>query len=348
MNALGILPGISATYKAIGLKNTTGKVLVPTPTFGYYFQQFEDEGIDFETLPSGLADGFLPDPEKLEFAIKRTGAKALLLCYPNNPTGVVMTEERAREIADITKRHGVFVISDEVFLNNILGEKKHFSIAAIPGMVDRSVTFTSISKAVGLSRFRMAFCVGARDIVESYAILEGHSIGDQMTIVTAIESSEKNLLLKENKLAYLFNIQLIKEAAATLNKKFCEIFGEEKVGDEAYVKPYIPDPEAGNVYLLDFSGLRGKIRNGKPMGTGLDVAEWLLEDASVGTAPGECYMFHPEEMLVRIALGHPGREIEQAFKRIMHAAERVSKAPSKSPTSPILTIKDHVHDSGRA
>lgn len=334
-----ILSAISQTYEALEVRNGK-KVLVPTPTFGYYFQQFEDKKMDFEVLPTEGVDNFLVDPSKLESALDRTGAQVLLLCYPNNPTGAMMTEEIARGIADVTRKKGVFVISDEVFLGNRLStEKKHFPIAAVDGMLDTSLTISSVAKMMGFAGIRTGFCVGSQEMVQHFAKLGGYRLDDQRIIEAALGESEENTLyLESSRLKYLANIEIIKEAATTLNKKFCEIFGEEKVGKEAYVKPYISDPEAGNVYLLDFSGLRGKSHKGKEMGTGLDVAKWLLEDASVGTVPGECYMFHPEEMLVRIALGHPAHEIEKAFKNIISAAERLSDSPSKSPSPEIVSM----------
>jgi aspartate/methionine/tyrosine aminotransferase len=74
--------------------------------------------------------------------------------------------------------------------------------------------------------------------------------------------------------------------------------------------------------LLDFSGLRGKSYNGKEIKTGLDISKWMLDEAGVGTVPGECFLFDPEEMLVRIALGYE-KEL------IMGAMECLGKATAK-------------------
>lgn len=92
--SLGVLSGIEKTYKILRL-NSSDKVLLPTPTFGYYFQQFRDEDIGFEIIPARQENGFLLDPQDLEKAIKKTDSRVLLLCYPNNPTGVIMDEKNA-------------------------------------------------------------------------------------------------------------------------------------------------------------------------------------------------------------------------------------------------------------
>ncbi len=329
-----ILSGISLVYDTLKIK----KILIPTPTFDYYLKQLQIKNIQFETVPTRKEDGFLLDPKKLDAAIKRSGAKLLLLCYPNNPTGVVMTEENAHAIADIVKKNDIFVISDEAFVSNIINpDKKHFSIAAVDGMLDRSVTFTSMSKSMGLPFIRASFCVGPQDIIKGLASLGGITPGFEEIMIKSMMDSEENLsYLEDNRQKYLFNIELIKEKIEQLNKKFCEVFGEEKSGKESYVKAYIPDPESCNVYLLDFSGLRNKIYKDKKMKTGLDVAEWLLNGAGVGTVPGECFLFNPDEMLVRIALSHPPHEIEQAFNYMEEAAKEIQNSiielPSSSPT----------------
>ncbi len=104
-----------------------------------------------------------------------------------------------------------------------------------------------------------------------------------------------------------------------LNQKFSYQFGEEKI----YVKPFITNPDSTNVYLLDFSGLRGKEYNNKPMDKGLDVAEWLLEEALIGTVPGECFFFDEKEMLLRVALNHTSREFEMAFDSAIEAVKKI-------------------------
>jgi aspartate/methionine/tyrosine aminotransferase len=145
--SVNILSALEHVYRKRRLSETN-KIIVPTPTFGYYFKQFQDNGIGFETLPTRAENHFLIDAEALEKMIVETRAKTLLLCYPNNPTGAVMTEENARAVAEVVKRHDVFVISDEAFISNSLSDKKHFSIAAVEGMLDRSFTVTSAAKSM--------------------------------------------------------------------------------------------------------------------------------------------------------------------------------------------------------
>lgn len=226
-------------------------------------------------------------------------------------------------------QNDVFVISDEVFIGNSLSQKRHFPIAAVPGMLDQSITFSNITKMMG-APIRTSFCVGNEELVGVFAKLGGYPKIDQMVIAAALEDSKENQdFFEENRQKYLGNIALIKSKSAELNQKFCEIFDEEKLGEEAFAKPYIESPEAGNVYLLDFSGLRGKIYKGKKIESDVDVAQWLLNEASVGVVPGGCFMFEPEEILVRIALGHQPETLARAFDQMKLAAEKICNYPKE-------------------
>ncbi len=319
-----ILLSLPTVYENIGLSQSN-KILVIGPTFGPYFEQLKKKNIGFVTLVTKAENGFLPTSEELEKALTESGAKAMLLCYPNNPTGSVMTEECARNIARIAMERNIFVISDEAFLNNSLSEKKHFPIAAVEGMLDHSFTVTSATKSVFAAGRKNAFCVTSPEIAACFEKVGGYQKPDQRAMTAAIADTPENREYLENcRQYYLRNIEIVKEKIAELNQQFSAQFGEEKT----YVKPLIENPDAANVYLLDFSGLRGKEFAAKPMDTGLDVAKWLLKEASIGTVPGECFAFDEREMLVRIALNQPSQELVLAFDSAISAAHKIQNQPT--------------------
>ncbi|OFW79897.1 MAG: hypothetical protein A2887_04120 [Alphaproteobacteria bacterium RIFCSPLOWO2_01_FULL_40_26] len=269
---MGILPTLEHVYQKLGL-NESNKIIVPTPTFGYFFRQFKEKNISFETLPTKEEDGFLPNPEELERLIVSSGAKAILLCYPNNPTGSVMTEECAMAIADIATRHDIFVISDEAFVRNSLSGRPHFSVAAVDGMLERSFTVTSTAKSMFIG-VKNGCCVGRSDIVADFERLGGYPTKHMQRILTAAleDNAENKKYLDSCRDHYIRNIGVVTDKLTELDRRFCEQFDEAR----SFVKPLIAMPDATNVYLLDFSGLRGKKYGEKVMMTGLDVAEWLL------------------------------------------------------------------------
>lgn len=327
----GILPSISKTYQVLEKKLGKIKVITPTPTFGYYFQQFKDEKIEFETFTTKKEDSFLISPEKLESKIKETESNVLLLCYPNNPTGAYLTKNNAEEIASVIKRNNIFVISDEVFIKNKLSNKDHHSIASIDGILEQSLTLTSASKMMGIPRLRAGVCVGAKEIISEFAIFQGYSSIDQGMLSIALNDSEENTqYLNNDKQKYLSNIDLIKDRIEGLNNVISNQFLDEEK-NKIFVKPFIEYPDYSNVYLINFSGLKNKMHGQKIIRTGLDISEWLLQEASVAVVPGECFAFDEEEMLVRIALGHPAEEINRAFDNICHAVEKLRMLPKHFP-----------------
>ena len=166
-------------------------------------------------------------------------------------------------------------------------------------------------------------------MVNDFAKIGGYR--DQSVISAAWEDSrENNEYLEKCRLKILENFDLVKTEISKLNQKFSNLFKE----GASYVKPYLENLESGSFCLLDFSGLRGKIYNGKEITTGLDVAKWLADSASVGIVPGGCFLFKPEDMLVRVALRDEGKKYQEAFEAMNLVAEKIQNSPNKS-LSPI-------------
>jgi aspartate/methionine/tyrosine aminotransferase len=172
---------------------------------------------------------------------------------------------------------------------------------------------------MGMSGLGICFCAGEKDIISKLGKLGGHKELSQKFLVAAIENTQENHnYLDKCRKHYLKNIEVIEKKLNDLNKAFWKQFKEKKT----FVEAFIENPDATNVYLLDFSGLRGKKYKEQVLETGLDVAQWLLK-AKVMTVPGECFLFEDSQMLVRIALNHPKQTIEKAFENIISATREI-------------------------
>lgn len=140
------------------------------------------------------ASGFRPDPAAIAAAITpRT--RALFLTTPNNPTGVALDREELAAIAEIVRRHDLWVVSDEVYAALIF-EGAHHSIAALPGMAERTLTISSLSKSHAMTGWRCGWMIGPEALIGhaanlSLCMLYGLPGFVQQAAETALERADE-------------------------------------------------------------------------------------------------------------------------------------------------------------
>lgn len=140
------------------------EVLVPDPRYTSYDQAIESAGAKIVMIPTDHEDAFNLRPESVESAITDK-TKALLIVTPSNPTGGIVTEERLREIAAIAIKHNLIVISDEIYEKFVYDDWKHFSIASVPGMEDRTITLNGFSKAYSMTGLRVGYVAAPKNFI---------------------------------------------------------------------------------------------------------------------------------------------------------------------------------------
>ena len=123
------------------------------------------------------------DPNVLEDAF-RGGAKAIIICNPSNPSGKVFTEEELKTIADLCIRYDVYAIMDEVYEHIIYDGRKHVYMNSIPGMWERTVSCSSLSKTYSVTGWRLGYACGPQVILKQ--ILKIH----QFAIMCAPTTSQ--------------------------------------------------------------------------------------------------------------------------------------------------------------
>lgn len=121
-------------------------VLSPEPLYANYIGFAEMAGIRLKPIPTRIEDGFaLPEVADFQRAIT-PDVKAILLCNPNNPTGVVYPEKMLRQLAELAAERDIFLWSDEVYREFCYGDTPFFSALELPGMEQNVVVFDSVSK----------------------------------------------------------------------------------------------------------------------------------------------------------------------------------------------------------
>lgn len=119
-------------------------------------------------------NGFYPTAEQVEAAITpRT--KALMICSPSNPTGRMIPQNELERIAEVVKKHQIWVFSDEVYCELVYDGKKHCSIGSLPGMKDYTVVLNGFSKAFAMTGWRIGYVCCSSDLMEQVLKLHQYS-----------------------------------------------------------------------------------------------------------------------------------------------------------------------------
>jgi len=140
------------------------EVIVPEPTYVTYEATIQASGATIVKVRSPAKADFHIDLEALAAAVTpRT--RGLVFCNPNNPTGVVMTRTELEAIADLARKHDLWLAVDEVY-SGITFERPHISIAGLPGMKERTATVSSLAKSHAMPGFRAGWVIGPRALVD--------------------------------------------------------------------------------------------------------------------------------------------------------------------------------------
>ena len=151
------------------------EVLVPDPAYVSYAPLITmSDGVPV-AVECKEEDAFIVRPEAIEKAVSDK-TKAIILTYPNNPTGAVMTKEQLEAIAKVIIKHDLLVITDEIYAELTYGGR-HCSIATLPGMKERTVYVSGFSKAFAMTGWRLGYVAAPAEIdnamfkIHQYAML---------------------------------------------------------------------------------------------------------------------------------------------------------------------------------
>ncbi|MBQ3022723.1 MAG: aminotransferase class I/II-fold pyridoxal phosphate-dependent enzyme [Clostridia bacterium] len=151
------------------------EVLIPEPCFVCYKPCTIMAGGTPVTIQTEEKDEFRLTPEKLLEKITPK-SKLLVLPFPNNPTGAVMTREDLLKIAKIVKEHNLFVLSDEIYGELTYTGKSHVPFATLPGMQERTVTVNGFSKAFAMTGWRLGYACGPEPVIKQMTKIHQYAI----------------------------------------------------------------------------------------------------------------------------------------------------------------------------
>ena len=264
------------------------EVIVPTPSFVCYAPLAKMAGGVPVILETRVEDKFKINPEALKAAITpRT--KLLVLPFPNNPTGAIMTRQELSDIADVLRGTNIIVLSDEIYAE-MTYTGNHCSIASLPDMWERTIIASGFSKAFAMTGWRMGYICAPKPLCEQ--MLKIHQYGIMSSPTTAQFAAIEALRNGEDD---------IKMMVDEYNRRRRYIYnGLRSIGIESF------EPE-GAFYIFPRIGDFGL--------SGEEFCNKLLYDYKCAIVPGNAFGASGEGF-ARISYAYSIKHITQALERI--------------------------------
>ena len=187
--------GIDLALRAI--INPGDEVIIPEPCYVSYVPCTILAGGTPVTISLKNENSFKLTREELEAAITEK-TKVLILSYPNNPTGAIMTREDLIPIAELCVEKDILVISDEIYSELTYGDAPHCSIGSLPGMQDRTIIVNGFSKAYAMTGWRLGYAMAPEIIAKEMTKIHQFAImcaptTSQYAAISAIREGDKDI-----------------------------------------------------------------------------------------------------------------------------------------------------------
>ena len=249
------------------------------------------------------------DADVLESAMKQPGVKALVLCNPANPSGKVFTREELLVIASLAVKYDLYVITDEVYEHIIYAPHRHTYISTLPGMFERTIECSSLSKTYSITGWRLGYVLAAAPVMDRVK-----KVHDFLTVGAAaplMEAAVTALRFDDSYYAglqahYTHMKQLFTDGLRNLGLRFSEPQGAYFVLIDISEFGYgTRNSRAGSNVLLD----GGKLPDEQFC---IDMAQKV----GVAAVPGSSFFREPVDHLVRLHFAKKDETLYEALNRL--------------------------------
>lgn len=247
------------------------EVILPAPYWVSYLEQIKLAGATPRIIETREENGFKLTPAELESAVgPRT--RLFILNSPNNPTGSVFTEEELGALAEVVEKHGLTVISDEIYEKLIYNGTKHVSIATLsPALKEQTVVINGVSKAYAMTGWRIGYTISPELVAKAMTGLQSHTTSNPASIA-----------------------QYASVAALTGDQSFTERMRTEFLRRRNYmyerlnaIKGISCTRPNGAFYLYpNVRSCFGKRYQGRAVNSATGLATLLLQEVKVAVVPG--------------------------------------------------------------
>ena len=239
------------------------------------------------------------DPDELEAAFRQR-PKALILCNPSNPCGKVFTREELTLIADLAERYDTFVITDEVYEHIVYEPYRHIYFASLPGMWERTISCSSLSKTYSITGWRLGYIIAPRTIIDT-----AKKVHDFLTVGAAAPLQEAAVT------GLRFNDDYYRKLQRTYTEKR-DLFltGLDIIGIPHTV------PQGAYYILLDISRFDYE--------SDLEFCEVLARDVGVGAVPGSSCFKEDVNHLIRLHFAKKTETLNEALNRLESIYKKIT------------------------
>lgn len=252
---------------------------------------------------------FCFDPEELKkaFALR---PKALVLCNPANPSGKVFTREELLLIAELVKEHDAFVLTDEVYEHIVYAPHEHVYFASLPGMFERTISCSSLSKTYSMTGWRLGYVIAAAPVIR-----EARKVHDFLTVGVAAPLQEAAVTALELPDAYYRDLQASYTEKKTVFLSYLDEAGLAYAG-----------PQGAYYVMADISEFGWKSDQA--------FCEWLAKTVGVAAVPGSSFFRDPVDHLVRFHFAKRKETLVAAGERLLAIREKLATVSSGGRAEP--------------
>ncbi len=238
------------------------------------------------------APDFTFDEAELEAACAVPGTKALILCNPSNPTGHVFNRAELCFIAKMAEKYDLWVITDEVYEHIVYAPHEHVYFASLPGMAERTLSCSSLSKTYSMTGWRLGYVIAPADVID-----RARKVHDFLTVGAAAPLMEAAVAGLELPQSYYDELT---ELYTRKRDLFCQ--GLRDVGFT------FTEPEGAYYVMCDVSDLGYESDE--------ECAVDLCRKVGVGAVPGSCFFNAPENRFVRFHFAKSDEVLKAALANL--------------------------------
>ena len=271
--------------------NPGDKVIVFSPFYENYAP---------DTILSGAKPIYVPlhppefgfDPAELRKAFEQ-GVKALVLCNPSNPSGKVFSVEELQFIADLAQEFDAFIITDEVYEHIVYAPHQHTYMATLPGMFERTISCSSLSKTYAITGWRLGYVIAAPKVIDA-----ARKVHDFLTVGAAAPLQEAAVTALNFPLDYYEKVQ-----ADYTRRRDCFLSYLDRTG-----LPYTK-PQGAYYVLVDISEFN--------INDDTAFCRRLAEKIGIAAVPGSSFFSDPINHLIRFHFAKSEEMLKAAGERLL-------------------------------